>query len=86
MGGLAALRPVADIEPARLVIGRVGGRGDLAEKLLRPPTFYRADVYRGFEEAVRATVLEAMDLLTGQGLRPLAENEVRPLLREFYGN
>ena len=69
-----------------LVLFRVPFAGVLAEKLLRPPTFYRADVYRGFEEAVRATVLEAMDLLTGQGLRPLAENEVRPLLREFYGN
>lgn len=60
--------------------------GVLTEKLLRPATFYRADIYQAFEQAVRSTVLEAVGLLTNEGMRPLGENEVRPLLQEFYGN
>lgn len=58
--------------------------GAVAEKLLSPPTFYRNDIYYAFEQIVRSTLLETTNLLAHQGVRPLAENEQRPLLREFY--
>lgn len=60
--------------------------GVVAEKLLKPATFYRADVYHAFEQVIRSSVLEATNFLTAQeGIRPLTDNEQRPLLREFYG-
>lgn len=60
--------------------------GVIAEKLLKPPTFYRTDIYHALEQAIRAALLEATNLLAEQGIRPLAEAEQRPLLRDFYGN
>ncbi len=69
-----------------LILFQVPFIGVIAEKLFRPPTFYRADIYHALEQAIRAAVLEAANLLTVQGMRPLAETEQRPLLREFYGN
>lgn len=58
--------------------------GAVAEKLLKPATFYRTDIYHAFEQIVRSSVLEATNLLAAQGARPLTGNEQRPLLREFY--
>jgi hypothetical protein len=69
-----------------LILFQVPLAGVIAEHLLRPSTFYRTDVYHAFEQAIRATILEATHRLANQGLRPLAENEQRPLLREFYGD
>lgn len=69
-----------------LILFQIPYLGAIAEKLLKPPTFYRADVYHAFEQVIRSTVLETTNLLTAQeGVRPLTENEQRPLLREFYG-
>jgi hypothetical protein len=69
-----------------LILFQVPFAGTIAEKLLKPPTFYRADIYHAFEQVIRSTVLETTNLLTAQeGVRPLTENEQRPLLREFYG-
>lgn len=84
-GFLVSWRYSAEPSKALLILFQVLYLGVLAERLLKPPTFYRADVYRAFEQAVRATVLEAANLLTNRGVRPLTETEQRPLLREFYG-
>lgn len=69
---------------AFLILFQVPVIGALFEKLLKPPTFYRTDIYYAFEQIVRSTLLETTNLLVHQGIRPLAENEQRPLLREFY--
>jgi hypothetical protein len=59
--------------------------GFIAEKLFRPATFYREDYHHAFERAIRETVLQATNRLTvQQNVRPLQENEARPLLRDFY--
>jgi hypothetical protein len=58
--------------------------GQIAERLFSPPTFYRNDIYLAFEQLVRATITETTNHLTQIGMRPLTENEQRPLLREFY--
>lgn len=73
--------------PGRLVLTffQIPFIGFIAEKLLRPPTFYREDHHHAFEQAIRSTVLQATERLTAQQqVRPLQENEARPLLREFY--
>jgi hypothetical protein len=72
--------------PARvfLILFQVPIIGAGVERFLQPPTFYRTDVYYAFEQAVRSILLETTNLLAHQGIRPLAENERRPLLREFY--
>ena len=85
-GFLVSWRYTAMPSKALIILFQVPFLGVVAEKLLRPPTFYRADVYHAFEQMVRRVVLEATNLLANQGIRPLAENERRPLLREFYGN
>ncbi|MGI8640426.1 MAG: hypothetical protein ACR2MG_10845 [Pyrinomonadaceae bacterium] len=72
--------------PSRLflILFQIPVVGVIAEKLLAPPTFYRTDIYYAFEQIVRSSLLETTNLLANQGIRPLAENEQRPLLREFY--
>lgn len=83
---LVSWRYTAQPGKAFLILFQIPVIGVLAEKLLKPPTFYRADVYHAFEQVIRSTVLEATNFLTAQaGVRPLTENEQRPLLREFYG-
>ena len=67
-----------------LILFQIPMVGACAERLLAPPTFYRTDIYYAFEQIVRSTILETTNLLAHQGVRPLAENEQRPLLREFY--
>jgi hypothetical protein len=67
-----------------LILFQIPFVGAAAEKILSPPTFYRTDVYYAFEQIIRSTVLETTNLLIAQGVRPLTENEQRPLLREFY--
>lgn len=67
-----------------LILFQVPVLGAVIEGLLAPPTFYRTDVYYAFEQIIRSTILETTNLLTDHGIRPLAENEQRPLLREFY--
>lgn len=67
-----------------LILFQVPVIGVMIEKLLSPSTFYRTDLYYAFEQAVRSTLLETTTLLAHQGIRPLADNEQRPLLREFY--
>ncbi len=69
---------------ASLILFQIPFLGVFAERLIAPPTFYRTDVYQAFEEAVRSAVMEATNLLTQRGIRPLTDNEQRPLLREFY--
>ncbi|MDQ4120038.1 MAG: hypothetical protein M3209_01045 [Acidobacteriota bacterium] len=84
-GFLVSWRYTAEPSKALLILFQIPYVGVIAECLLKPVTFYRADVYRAFEQAVRATVLEAANRLTDRGVRPLTETEQRPLLREFYG-
>ncbi len=68
-----------------LILFQIPLLGTGIERLLSPPTFYRTDLYYAFEQIVRSTLLETTNLLADQGIRPLAENEQRPLLlREFY--
>lgn len=67
-----------------LILFQIPYFGVIAEQIIKPSTFYRTDLYYAFEQAVRSTILEATDLLAEQGLRPLTENEQRPLLPEFY--
>lgn len=67
-----------------LILFQVPVIGAGIERILMPPTFYRTDIYYAFEQIVRSTLLETTNLLVHQGIRPLAENEQRPLLREFY--
>lgn len=68
-----------------MVLFQIPFVGVLAERIISPPTFYRTDLYFAFEQAIRECVLEATNLLAQRGVRPLTENEQRPLLREFYG-
>lgn len=83
---LVSWRYTAQPGKAFLILFQIPVIGVLAEKLLKPATFYRADVYHAFELVIRSVVLEASNFLTVQeGIRPLTENEQRPLLREFYG-
>ncbi len=81
---LVSWRYAAEPSKFLLILFQVPYAGVIAERLFKPPTFYRTDVYHAFEQAVRAAVLEATHLLANQGIRTLAENEQRPLLREFY--
>lgn len=68
-----------------LVLFQIPFIGVLAERIISPPTFYRADLYFALEQAIRKSVLEATHLLAQRGVRPLTANEQQPLLREFYG-
>ncbi len=67
-----------------MVLFQIPFVGVLIEMIISPPTFYRTDLYFAFEQAIRECVLEATHLLAQRGVRPLTENEQRPLLREFY--
>jgi len=67
-----------------LILFQIPMLGAIIERLFAPPTFYRTDIYYAFEQIVRSTLLETTNLLAAQGFRPLAANEQRPLLREFY--
>lgn len=69
-----------------LILFQVPFAGALAERLFRRPTFYRTDVYHAFEQAIRSIVLEAANILTEHGIRPLTGDEARPILHEFYGD
>jgi hypothetical protein len=68
-----------------MVIFQIPYFGVLTERVIATPTFHRTDAYFAFEQAVRICVTEATDTLTDRGVRPLAEDEHQPLLREFYG-
>lgn len=68
-----------------LILFQMPFLGVIAERLLMPPTFYRADIHRAFEQAVRTIVLEATRLIAELDTRELTEAETRPLLRDFYG-
>lgn len=68
-----------------MVIFQIPYLGIFAERAISTPTFYRTDIYFAFEQAIRLCVTEATDALADRGIRPLEENEQRPLLREFYG-
>lgn len=83
---LVSWRYTAQPGKVLLILFQVPFVGVVAEKLLKPATFYRADIYYAFEQVVRSTVLEATNVLTAQdGIRPFTEQEQRPLLlREFY--
>ena len=67
-----------------LILFQIPVLGVGVERLFAPPTFYRTDIYYAFEQIIRSTLLEITNLLAHQGIRPLAENEQRPVLREFY--
>ncbi len=83
--GLYVTWRYSSLPPAAVqVLFQIPFLGVIAERLFAPPTFYRADLYVAFEQAIRSCVLEATTRLAQQGVRPLTENETRPLLREFY--
>lgn len=67
-----------------LILVQIPILGALFEGLIKPPTFYRTDVYYAFEQIVRSTLLETTNLIVHRGIQPLAENEQRPLHRGFY--
>ena len=69
---------------AQMILFQIPYLGAMLEKLVAPGTFHRTDVYHAFEEAIRHCVVEATQNLTNEGVRPVTENERRPLLREFY--
>lgn len=75
------------IWPGRIwmVLFQIPLLGILAERTFLHPTFHRTDVYFAFEQAIQRCVAEATDTLAHRGVRPLADNEQQPLLREFYG-
>lgn len=59
--------------------------GPVYERLFRPETYYKMDTALMFQEAIRKSVLEAVDGLTSaKGVRALTELERKPILREFY--
>jgi len=69
-----------------LILFQVPFIGVVAEHLLKPATFYRTDVYHAFEQVIRRVVSDATHVLNAHdGIRPLTEQEERPLLHEFYG-
>lgn len=68
----------------RLMLFEVPYLGRVLEGILAPQTFYRTDIYEGLEQAIRGCVVEATNALVARGVRPLTQNEQRPLLREFY--
>ncbi len=83
-GLLVTWRYTANPSRFSMVLFEIPYFGFIAERIISPPTFYRTDVYEAFEQAIRGCVIEATNVLVQRGVRPLTENEQRPLLREFY--
>jgi len=59
--------------------------GPLAQKFLKPLTYYKIDTAMMFQSIVHAAVLDVLDSLTKQkGLRALTESERKPVMRDFF--
>ncbi len=59
--------------------------GPIYESLFRPDTYYRRDTAEMFRQAVHNAVLAAIDEMTNQkGIRPLSDEERKPVLRNLY--
>ena len=59
--------------------------GPLYAKFFRPITYYRIDTSEMFQQAVRNSVMEAIDQVTAaKGLRALTELERKPVMRDFF--
>jgi len=58
--------------------------GPIYETVFHPNTYFRQDQHSMYREAVNRSVKEAVtELTTQKGLRPLTENEFRPILPEL---
>jgi hypothetical protein len=58
--------------------------GWIYDKLFSPITYYSLDTALMFQESIRRSVNEVIDeLLEGQGLRALSEDEKRPTIRDL---
>lgn len=83
-GLLVSWRYAAMPPRTSLVLFEIPFIGVILERLIIPRTFYRTDVYEALEQVIHGCVVEATNMLIQRGVRPLNDNERRPLLREFY--
>lgn len=59
--------------------------GMLANRFLKPITYYKIDTAMMFQSIVHSAVLEVLDGLTKQkGIRALTESERKPVMRDFF--
>lgn len=59
--------------------------GPVYERFFRATTYYRIDATQMFQQAVHAAVMEAIDqTLSPKAVRPLSEEERRPVLAELF--
>jgi hypothetical protein len=60
--------------------------GSVYEKYFRIMTFYRLDLVHAYQSAVHSAVLEAIDEVTkdAKGIRPLSEEERKPIMKSLY--
>lgn len=59
--------------------------GFLAQRFLKPITYYKLDTAMMFQGVVQSAVLEVLDALTKQkGIRALTESERKPVMRDFF--
>ena len=60
--------------------------GWIYEKIFNPITYYSLDTALMFQESVSRAVNEVIEgLLTGQGLRALSEDQLKPTIRDLAG-
>jgi hypothetical protein len=63
----------------------IPGLGLLIKQLFQPVTYYRIDTAIMFQQAIHASVLEAVDaIIHAHGIRPLTELERKPVMKEFF--
>lgn len=61
--------------------------GVLAERFLKPLTYYKIDTALMFQSITHSAVLKVLDDLTNaKGLRALSELERKPVMRDFFSN
>lgn len=59
--------------------------GLIIRSVFQPVTYYRIDTTIMFQQAIHASVLEAVDEMTqAKGLRPLSESERQPIMKQFF--
>jgi hypothetical protein len=64
----------------------IPGFGWVYGKVFAPPTYYRLDTAKVFQDAVHGVFLGVLDEMTqGKGVRPLTDLERKPVMRDVLG-
>lgn len=60
--------------------------GMIAQKLLKPMTYYKKDTALMVQNAIHNAILEVIDAMTtAKGIRALSEAERKPIMKDFLG-